>query len=162
MEIIFDGIPYEARLARDTIITFNDQLLTFNGEVYAVAKKTKELTLDDCVRGNYYFCCTTGEITGSHTVNNVVYTKYPTEAIAYKDLLYGLLCSVALKLNGDWNPDWNSTGAKFKICKDLGEICIRSAHRENDGSVVFKTEQLAKQAIDIFAKSKFNLKKLFE
>lgn len=66
----------------------------------------EELTLEDCLQGNYIgipYIAT--KITGCTTRH----FNYPTEAIAEKVLLYGLLQSVAYKLNEGKKGDWMIT-----------------------------------------------------
>lgn len=65
--------------------------------------------------------------------------------------------NVAKYLNGNWQPDWNNyKEPKYYICisESLGEYII---YCDNISFVYFKTEELAKQAIDILGKETIKL-----
>jgi hypothetical protein len=109
----------------------------------------EELTLEDCVKRNRIGCCNSSPYDAA--------MAYPTDAIAEKVLLYGLLQSVAHKLNG------RKTGL-YLIDLRNGILVIREqqALEEKIIDPMFATRGLAEQAILIFAKSKFDLKKLYQ
>ena len=106
----------------------------------------EELTLEDCVKENNF-----GVIWDISLPSE--YARYPTEAIAEKVLLYGLLQSVAYKLNEGKTGRWG-----------IGYSTIHNqlVFHEGNGSVRFASYELADQAIRIFENSKFDLKKLFQ
>jgi hypothetical protein len=124
----------------------------------AVENKPKELTIWDYIKGNEYHIAPFGDIekSGFQSCSN-----YPTVEIAEKVLLYGLLQSVAHKLNDGWNPV--DTHSKWYL---ILEDCKLSTMVVGDGCdgvgcPFFKSRELAEQAIRIFENSKFDLKKLF-
>ena len=84
---------------------------------------------------------------------------YPTAEIAEKVMLYGLLHSVAHKLN----ENAMLSGNCFIVSRALAGNLIAVKY---DGiftiSPAFKTKELAEQAIRIFENSRFDLKKLFQ
>jgi hypothetical protein len=85
--------------------------------------------------------------------------NYPTKAIAEKVLLYGLLQSVAHKLNGGTDI---KGGIVWQIYLRDGELIVfNSTYTKGFAMPLFRTESLAEQAISIFSKSKFDLKKLY-
>lgn len=62
------------------------------------------------------------------------------------------LMNVAKYLNGDWEPDFTNTNFhKFYISydSDKKKLTIWFKQYMNDGSVYFKSEELARQAIEI-------------
>lgn len=69
------------------------------------------------------------------------------------------LMNVAKYLNGDWQPDWYD----IKSCKYYiylmpnNDICISSGVHNNKYIVVFKTENIAQQAIDILGEETIKL-----
>jgi len=108
-----------------------------------------EPTLEDCVENSQFHF--------SHAYADDNYGKYPTESIAYKVFLYGLLQSVAHKLN-------ESCNGKYVIRLDQGRLVpyIVVDIPSYGFDCFFFTPDLANQAISIFAKSKFDLKKLYQ
>jgi hypothetical protein len=135
------------------------QPVEIDGKVFdLVERKAPELTVEDCIGR----CVPTSSGT-IYQSNEKRYDGYPTEAIAEKVLLYGLLCSVAHKLNGYWKPDWmDHNEEKFWINARSGTILTLVTYSNSDGCPVFKTKELAEQAIRMFAASRFDLKKLFQ
>jgi hypothetical protein len=137
------------------------QPVEIDGKVFdLVERKAPELTVEDCVKGNpLYFLDNDGTLIRGQFSPENAYMGRPTKTIAEKVLLYGLLCSVAHKLNGDWKPDW-SNGAQNKFwlsSVNLGAIQVIPAYTVNDGCPVFKLRELAEQAIRMFAASRFDL-----
>lgn len=123
-----------------------DEPIMINGKPYKlVPVEEKELTLEDCCKGNEHMI----DFDGDH--------NYPTEAIAEKVLLYGLLQSVAYKLNEQAFKPTRNYSIRYNG-SELIVICLDKSY----GMPGFHTEELARQAIAIFAKSKFDLKKLFQ
>jgi hypothetical protein len=118
----------------------------------------KELTLEDCIKDNRTAENWNGAISSEYGSRPNGYGLYPTEAIAEKVLLYGLLQSVAYKLNEGKNGDW------FIFCHDNMLITDEWIRRKENYHVtpVFASKDLALQAIRIFENSKFDLKKLFQ
>jgi hypothetical protein len=126
----------------------NKNQLTMKDEIIVDGIRYKrvdeEITLEDCVDKNTV-------AVGLLDPNG--YAFYPTTEIAEKVLLYGLLQSVAYKLNGGKTGNW-------RIVRNI--IDDKLYPRQGYSSVRFASESLALQAIRIFENSKFNLKKLFE
>ena len=128
-----------------------------DGIRYKRAEEPKELTLEDCIKGNQYFVNPNGCIGKNIEADTLDYDSYPTIDIVNKVLLYGLLQSVAYKLN---------EGKEGLCCicfhdKSLCTTRLCPAHT-NYGVVLFASKELAEQAIRIFENSKFDLKKLFQ
>lgn len=85
-------------------------------------------------------------------INNCTSEKQLKKLLAINKLM-----NVAKYLNGDWQPDWNNhKEPKYYICisKYTGEYI---AYCDNTSFVYFKTEELAKQAIDILGKETIKL-----
>lgn len=61
------------------------------------------------------------------------------------------LMNVAKYLNGDWKPNFTDNKYKFYIsyCYDLKKLNVWFKQYTNDGCVYFKSEELARQAIEI-------------
>lgn len=66
-------------------------------------------------------------------------------------LAFNKLQNIAKYLNDGWHPDFNDQSKKYFIwkCTKNGAITFGYNTNFNEGSVYFKTEDLAKQAIDI-------------
>ena len=116
----------------------------------------EELTLEDCVKNNVVGLTSDGGISAAFSSRLDGFGLYPHHAIAEKVLLYGLLQSVAYKLNEGKTGEW-------VILFDRGSLVALFLGSEYDyGIVHFASKELAEQAIRIFEKSKFDLKKLFQ
>jgi hypothetical protein len=116
-------------------------------------KVEEELTLLNCTQCNSF-----------STYRDDINNDLPTESIAEKVLLYGLLQSVANKLNGDWRcwPLGNVFGYEIIRKPQTNELYVVSPGSYNGCGVRFQSRELAEQAIRIFKNSKFDLKKLFQ
>lgn len=121
--------------------------IELGGRKYKVSPVEEELTLEECV-GN----CT--YLMPSNPLESGGFPFYPTESIAEKVALYGLLQSVAHKLNG------NNRFPSWWIYLEDGKLKIDDYPCSLDP--LFGTKELAEQAIRIFANSKFDLKKLYQ
>jgi len=131
-----------------------------NGKKFKLVPVEEELTIRDCMDPVTTFD-KRGSIVPATYRDSMI--NYPTKQIAKKVLLYGLLQSVAYKLNGDWSPNWNNEAEpKFRIEMNVDNELDGWSTESNDGLPVFKSKELGKQAISIFAKSKFDLKKLYQ
>jgi hypothetical protein len=126
--------------------------LIIDGIRYKRVDEPKELTLEDCVKESFEM------INKEYRLLDVLKGIYPTKEIAEKVLLFGLLQSVAWKLNEGKNGDW------FIFCHDNMLITDEWIRRKENYHVtpVFASKDLALQAIRIFENSKFDLKKLFQ
>ncbi len=121
----------------------------------------KELTLEDCIKDNRTAENWNGAISSEYGSRPNGYGLYPTEAIAEKVLLYGLLQSVAYKLNEGVNDI--ELGCSIICYNSLAKEC-RAVTYNGSYTIgpIFRTKKLAEQAIRIFENSKFDLKKLFQ
>lgn len=119
-------------------------------------EKPKELTLEDCIENNKFVINAVGQIRNGYYDYCESYGMYPNYAIAEKVLLYGLLQSVARKLN-----EGKDVVSGYSITNYGDQFNFVSALK-NSGTVLFATSELAEQAIKIFENSKFDLKKLFQ
>jgi len=115
-----------------------------------------ELTLEDCVKDNESTFTDHGRLTIWDSAKDG-YGLYPTESIAEKVLLYGLLQSVAWKLNEGKTGKWI-----ICLCDGKPYVADWKIISNQYGNPLFATKELAEQAIKIFENSKFDLKKLFQ
>jgi len=115
-----------------------------------------ELTLEDCVKYNNIALTWKGNQLPLLS-STEGFGLYPTEAIAEKVLLYGLLQSVAYKLNEGKTGKWI-----ICLCDGKPYVADWKIISNQYGNPVFATKELAEQAIKIFENSKFDLKKLFQ
>ena len=132
-------------------VNFCDEMLnksiSINGKPYRLVPVEAELTLEDCVKRNRFVHCDPFNAIGN----------YPTEAIAEKVLLYGLLQSVANKLNEAIVCD-----QQYIIVLRNGKLEVIEYNGVRTSDPMFYSRGWADQAISIFAKSKFDLKKLYQ
>ena len=128
-----------------------------NGKLYRLVPVEPELTLEDCVDGNKWFMTQVGTVDEGL---NQGFNRYPNQAIAEKVLLYGLLCSVAHKLNETGRPTDPKTF--YEILLKQKQLVIGLVGDYDLGQPMFPSIETANQAISIFAKSKFDLKKLYQ
>jgi hypothetical protein len=130
--------------------------IRFKYEYAGAETKPKELTLEDCVKDSVYVINAVGEIRPMSICNSGKYGCYPTSVIAEKVLLYGLLQSVAYKLNE------GKEGGRSIIYLGDNELDVTDCVFRKSDEPKFYTNELARQAIKIFENSKFDLKKLFQ
>jgi hypothetical protein len=117
----------------------------------------EELTLEDCVKENTFIVNGIGEIRPTTVFHGGQYGCYPTKSIAEKVLLYGLLQSVAYKLNEGKTGKWI-----ICLCDGKPYVADWKIIFNQYGNPLFATKELAEQAIKIFENSKFDFKKLFQ
>lgn len=70
--------------------------------------------------------------------------------------IYKLLM-VAKYINGDWKPDWEDGVSKWFLCiveEEIETVCVA---RESYSIVYFRTEEIAKQAIQILGEETIRL-----
>jgi hypothetical protein len=127
--------------------------VSVNGKKFKLVPVEEELTIRDCMDPVTTFD-KRGSIVPATYRDSMI--NYPTKAIAEKVLLYGLLQSVAHKLNGGKHVENGYCISMFG-----GEFTFTTQHFHS-GNVIFETRKLAEQAISIFDKSKFDLKKLYQ
>ena len=115
----------------------------------------EELTLEDCVKDNEIGLFYDGGISNKFNKSKRGVCLYPTEVIAEKVLLYGLLQSVAYKLN-------EGKEGECAIFLTENRFGVQNFSVVKWTEPLFATKELAEQAIKIFENSKFDLKKLFQ
>lgn len=134
--------------------------IELGGRKYKVSPVEEELTLEDCLIGNKNTFRMNGEpmylSEDTSWIGSV--GAYPTEGISNKVLLYGLLQSVAHKLNDGWNMG----DIHYYIYLLENELVVGMNANKKTIQPMFYTRQRAEQAIRIFANSKFDLKKLYQ
>ena len=133
--------------------------LIIDGIRYKRIENPKELTLEDCVKDSVFVINAMGEIRPMSVCNSGKYGCYPHSSIAEKVLLYGLLQSVAYKLNG--NAMFGAV-PHILFLSNQKKLDVSEYHGTYTISPVFLGKETAKQAIKIFENSKFDLKKLFQ
>ena len=97
-----------------------------------------------------------GKCIGYYTINNSQIEYYPqllsvTGAQLESILALNKLANVAKYLNGDWLPDWENIKEKYYISssKMHNGLNIDSIEGVKSSDVYFKSEKLARQAIEI-------------
>lgn len=129
-----------------------------DGNTYTIVEKEKKLTYEYIARELFNNCCcyitSAGIIrdeanipNNANNSNNCV-----TRRQAEKLLAINKLMNVAKYLNGDWQPNWND-GNDYKWFiyfsneyKKLNTDCVHSMQQH---FIYFKSDELAKQAIEI-------------
>lgn len=77
---------------------------------------------------------------------------------ARKLLAINQLMNVAKYLNGDWKPNWGCGESKYYLKIDKGgTILVGSFIKNRCGDIYFKSEELAKQAVEILGKNTIDL-----
>lgn len=67
------------------------------------------------------------------------------------------LLNVAKYLNGDWKPDWNKVEPKWHLSIKEGVITTFHLFYDNSSIVYFRTEELARQAVQILGEETIRL-----
>ena len=82
-----------------------------------------------------------------------------SEKQAQKLLAINKLMNVAKYLNGDWKPDWEEHNGEFKYYIQLYHKLLNISYTThyNGSFVYFKSEELAKQAIEILGEETIKL-----
>ena len=147
-------------------IIMKDEII-IDGITYRKVEPEKELTLEDCMSENLFYTNMDGFFYELPPVmkGRRDFTSRPTQDISEKEMIFGLLHSVAFKLNGG---DLRNRG--YAIMPDMDKGIDDYIHGYFSINLVtgdsiyplFRTEELADQAIRIFENSKFDLKKLFQ
>lgn len=90
----------------------------------------------------------------SQSENNCVSKKQANKLLAINKLM-----NVAKYLNGDWKPDWsNIKESKYYIyITAYSSIEVASSCHNNSCVVVFKSKELAQQAVDILGEETIKL-----
>ena len=69
---------------------------------------------------------------------------------------YNKLMNIAKFLNGDWKPDFYGDHENWNICKDGDTFVALYTKTLNKGSVYFKNEELANEAIRLMGEESLN------
>jgi hypothetical protein len=115
--------------------------------------KTYENIMKKILSSDTVYISTNGFIShnskGSSPAGNNLY-NIPSKKDAERVQIFIKLINVAAVLNDGWAPDWNNNGErKYKITMEKKEFRVDNNQVINAGMVYFKTEALAKQAIQI-------------
>lgn len=115
----------------------------------------KELTYEDIARELFYDKTgyTLNSLDGIKQRDNIVNYLLSSNATSAKQLRKLLainkLMNVAKYLNGNWKPDWNNKEIKYNIRIYNEVVGVTAVSILCSDVVVFKTRELAEQAIDI-------------
>ena len=135
---------------------------------YSIIEKEKKLSYEDIIRelfpkdSSYYYISSGGTINKSLSNDNLVGLPNNTTSKkqAEKLLAINKLMNVAKYLNGDWQPDWNNhEELKFFINYSIRtkELYIDFYRITPYSSIVFKSQEFAKQAIEILGEETIKL-----
>ena len=138
-----------------------------DGKIILVEKE-KKLTYEDVARklfpkySHYYFISAGGTIEKSLGNNNLVELSDNTTSKkqAEKLLAINKLMNVAKYLNDGWQPDWsNDNEMKYYIWYSVlfSELRIDVVMSTPSNNIYFKSEELAKQAIEILGEETIKL-----
>ena len=99
-------------------------------------------------RKETYFIDIFGKIKHNRTTlyadrNNCHSIEHIEHWLSLNDLL-----NTSVFLNGDWHPDWKNQEEKYIICIEAGKPAVKAV-QEPCHFVYFKSEELARKAIDI-------------
>lgn len=75
-----------------------------------------------------------------------------SEEQAKRFLMFNRLQNIAIYLNKGWHPNFNDDSEKYFIYRSDNDYHVASNSHCMNGGVYFKTEELARQAIDIMCK----------
>ena len=130
-----------------------ETIIELGGKKYRVTPVEETSTIDQMVNRNEFSFNMFGEITKPNRKGPFV-GFYPTREIAERVVIYGILQSIAHKLNNGETGVWviYMDGEKYNIGRGYNTYMFPK----------FKTKESAEQAIRIFENSKFDLKKLFK
>lgn len=130
---------------------------------YTIVEKEKKLTYEDVVkelfgnRKDIYYIGEYGNIFKTKgkricDLNNCTSSKQAQKLIAINKLM-----NVAKYLNGDWQPNWNDNNNKYHFCFSDKQIKITCVSTIQYNDIYFKSEELAKQAIEILGEKTIKL-----
>lgn len=122
--------------------------------------KKQNLTYEDIAKElfyfqEYYYSDNSGRILKSFEKSNLdIIVRFSNNSITKEQLesilTLNKLCNVAKYLNKEWLPNWHDEyEKKYYISVSLDELLICPVFTTNDGSVYFKSKELAKRAIEI-------------
>lgn len=136
-----------------------------NGNTYIIIEKN--FTYEDIAHmmfpngKSHYFIEDCGDI--SKTGNSSSNYKLPNNALSKKQLekliAINKLMNVAKYINGNWQPDWNNEEGKYYIQIEnvSNNLNIDCTGLFNSAIVYFKSEELARQAIEILGEETIKL-----
>jgi hypothetical protein len=130
--------------------------------IIALKESKKVLTykdvIDSIINKCYYSIDIEGGIEDFDTLPDHNGNEAPSSEQLEALLALNKLKNVANYLNGDWKPDWDSEYAKYCIyLNSKSNLIIDNWCRRNYGVVVFKSYNLAEQAIEILGKDTVKL-----
>lgn len=137
-----------------------------DGNTYTIVEKEKKLTYEDVAKelfGNkkdIHYIGEYGDIFKTkgkriYDLNNCTSKKQAQKLLAINKLM-----NVAKYLNGDWQPDWNNKEEfKYHIyySNQNEELIIDRVISRQEHITHFKSEELAKQAINILGEETIKL-----
>lgn len=126
-------------------------------------KEGNPITYDDILKKLYfektaYWLCDKNNIVDGKQY----YSTYEdainctTRAQAKRLLAFNKLQNIAKYLNNGWKPNFDDGTSKWGIVKDGNKYCSQYNILTNDGSVYFKSEDLANEAIRLMGEESLN------
>lgn len=125
-------------------------------------KKGNPITYDDILRGLYLnkksFWIDSTDIssatTGKNSYNDI--NNCTSEVQCRRILAFNKLQNIAKYLNKGWKPKFSYDAKNWAISKDEESFSAQYNQRINDGSVYFKSEDLANEAIRLMGEDSLN------
>ena len=114
----------------------------------------KELYLEKTACWAYGKGYVRGEKQGLESYTDVVNCTTPAQAKRYA--AFNKLQNIAKYLNGDWKPRFDGNNKNWFICIEDEGYNTRYTKRSNDGSIFFKTEETADEAIRLMGEDSLN------
>lgn len=126
------------------------------------ANEVKPITYDDILRGLYFnkksfWIGNTGissAMPGGNSYNDI--NNCTSEAQCRRILAFNKLQNIAKYLNKGWKPKFSYDAKNWAITKDEESFSAQYNQRINDGSVYFKSEDLANEAIRLMGEDSLN------
>ena len=128
-----------------------------DGNTYTIVEKEKRLTYEDVARElfskSYHYIDSHGKIHNEHASDYHIAmpNNCTSQKQAEKLLAINMLMNLAKWLNDGWQPDWKDEEDKYYISLEPtnNEFYINCTALFQTNDVYFKSEELAKQAIEI-------------
>lgn len=125
-------------------------------------KEGNPITYDDILRGLYlnkksfWIGCTgiSSAMTGGNSYNDI--NNCTSEVQCRRILAFNKLQNIAKYLNKGWKPKFSYDAKNWAITKDEESFSAQYNQRINDGSVYFKSEDLANEAIRLMGEDSLN------
>lgn len=134
-----------------------------NSTFKCIKFKKNPLTYEDVAK-ELFESTTSYYITGTGKIAKNEYNCYykdPNTATSKKQLekllAINKLMNVAKYLNGDWKPDWSNDRLKYYIGIKKGKLIMLSTYSIQSAEILFRSEKLAQQAIDILGEDTIRL-----